>query len=223
MKEAIAYYRVSTKRQEKSGLGLEAQREAVKRYMQANNITIVREFFETESGRKSNRPILMKAVRACKRRGAILIIAKVDRLARNVLLVARLIEANVKIVAADKPWLTTTGMLQEAIDAEREGDTMRIRTTESLQAAKARGVQLGKYGKTLAVENKKKADLFAKELQPILLALMAEGFTSLRRIASELNKRKVPTFRPAGRWHKNSIHNIFERLKMSIYDYKTLS
>ena len=213
-RKAIAYYRVSTKRQQKSGLGLEAQQEAVKRYIQWNDIAIAKEFFETESGRKNNRPVLEKAVQACKRSGAILIIAKIDRLARNAFLVARLIEANIEIVAADMPLAKKLDLLENAIRAEREGDIMRLRTTEALQAAKARGVQLGKYGKMLAIENQKNADIFAKGLLPFLLVLMGEGFTSVRKIATELNKRKVPTFRPGGRWHKTSVFNLLTRLNI---------
>ena len=104
MKIAITYYRVSTDRQGRSGLGLEAQEKSVKDFSKFIGLKIIKEFREIESGRKTKRPVLQEALLECKRQNAVLLIAKLDRLGRNVAFISRLMEANVEFVAADNPY-----------------------------------------------------------------------------------------------------------------------
>lgn len=205
MEKAATYYRVSTKRQGKSGLGLEAQKEAVS---SLKDFSILKEFFEIESGKKKDRPVLKKALRYCKKTNAILIIANIDRLARNALLVATILGSKVKFIAADKPLAKPLDHLEDAIKAEREGEAISRRTRVALKEAKKRGIVLGKNGKLLAVKNKEASLLFAKALQPTLQQLKNEGFKTIRAITKELNKRRVPTFRLGSKWHTSTVHKI---------------
>lgn len=211
MKQAIAYYRVSTDRQGRSGLGLEAQKEAVSKFASANGFQLVQEFTEIETGRKKNRPQLEEALKLCKRSKQILIIAKLDRLARNVLFVASLIESKADFVAVDNPHATKTMLQMLAVFAEFESDQIRSRVKEALAAAKRRGVELGKNGKILAVKNKIEASRYAGEIQPILSELENSGFKTIRAKVAELNRRNIPS-REGKKWHIRSLHRITERV-----------
>lgn len=167
--QAVAYYRASTKGQKKSGLGLEAQQEAVTSVLLAHGMASVQDFFEIESGTRNNRPVLRRALRYCKKAGTVLIFAKVDRFSRDALFVASLIIASkVTIITADKPLARPLELLEDAIRAQREVETIRARTRDALAAAKRRGVQLGKTGKALALKNKNNAYLFAKKMTPLI-------------------------------------------------------
>jgi DNA invertase Pin-like site-specific DNA recombinase len=138
----VAYYRVSTDKQGASGLGLEAQREAVARNLGAGSL--LAEFTEVESGKRSaNRPQLIAALEMCKRKKAILLIAKLDRLARNVHFISGLMEAGVEFVAADMPTANRLTVHIMAAFAEHEAAMISARTKAALQAAKARGTVLG--------------------------------------------------------------------------------
>ncbi len=212
MNKGVTYYRVSTKKQGKSGLGLEAQKEAVKTYVTNHPIQIDREYFEIESGKKRKRPVLKQALRFCRRTKAILIIANIDRLARNTLLVAGIIESEVKFVAANKPFAKPLDHLEDAIRAEREGERISQRTKDALREAKKRGVQLGTNGKLLAVENKKLSSEFATKLEPLICEIRSQGFKTIQAITDELNARKVSTFRPGSRWHKSTVHKLINQL-----------
>lgn len=143
----VAYYRVSTARQGASGLGLDAQREAVARYLNGGEWELVGEFTETETGKGADalakRPQLRAALELCKRRGATLIIAKLDRLARNVHFVSGLLETGCDFVAADMPQANKVMIQMHAVMAEWERDQISKRTKDALAAAKARGVKLG--------------------------------------------------------------------------------
>src|SRR5437764_2513710 len=143
----IAYYRVSTDRQGRSGLGLDAQREAVLRHLADHAGELIGEFCEVESGRRSDRPQLAAAIAAAKKARATLIIAKLDRLARNVHFVSGLMESGVDFVAADMPHANKTMIQIHAVMSEWERDAISKRTKDALAAAKARGVNLGKAGK----------------------------------------------------------------------------
>jgi DNA invertase Pin-like site-specific DNA recombinase len=214
MRNAIAYYRVSTDKQGESKLGLEAQQDAVSRYASANNVQVLKEFTEVESGKKhTNRPLLLQALNYCSSHKTILIIAKLDRLARNVFFIASLIERKVAFVAADRPDADKSMIYMEAIFAEIERDKNSTRTREALQVAKKKGVILGKHGKVLAAKNKEAADGFAIQLQPMIEKFRKRGITSVRAIEKELNRRKVPTFHNCGRWHTKSVHNLLVRVK----------
>jgi DNA invertase Pin-like site-specific DNA recombinase len=139
----ISYCRVSTRKQEASGLGLEAQQAAVAAYAQSNAATIAGEFIETESGKRADRPELARAIAACRRQRATLVIAKLDRLARNVAFVANLMEAKVPFVACDNPNATPLTIHILSAVAEDEAKRISQRTKDALARAKARGTILG--------------------------------------------------------------------------------
>ncbi len=134
----VAYYRVSTARQGQSGLGLDAQRSAVAGYV-AGRDELMAEFTEVESSRKNDRPQLAAALALCRQRGAVLVIAKLDRLARDVAFVAHLTESGAEFVAVGNPYATKLLLHMLAAFAEHERDQISARTTVALAAAKARG------------------------------------------------------------------------------------
>src|SRR6476620_4507750 len=135
----IAYQRVSTAQQGRSGLGLEAQRQGVADYLDGGAWTLVAEYTEVESGKRADRPELAKALAACRAHRAVLVIAKLDRLSRNAAFLLNLRDAGVEFVAADMPDANrlTVGIM--AMVAEDEADRISARTTAALAAAKARG------------------------------------------------------------------------------------
>ena len=208
----IAYYRVSTDRQGKSGLGLEAQQIAVANHLKTVGGTLMSEFVEVESGRKKTRPQLQTALNACRSEKAVLCIAKLDRLARNVAFIANLMEARVEFVAVDNPHANKLMLHMLAAFAEHEREQISQRTREALAAAKARGVELGKNGKALAYRNKQQAASFALQVRPIIQLLKNEGHVTLRALASELNNRNIPTAR-GGQWHEVTVHRLLRRLR----------
>lgn len=192
----VAYFRVSTDRQGQSGLGLDAQREAVMRYLSAGGWPPLAEFTEVETGKGSNaldrRPQLQAALTFARKHKATLIIAKLDRLARNVHFVSGLMETGVPFVAADRPDADRFLIHLEAALAEREAKLVSDRTKAALAAAKARGRVLGANGRVLAAQHK--ADALAR-VAPVagrLRALRADGL-SLRRIADTLNSEGIPS------------------------------
>jgi len=141
--KAVLYFRVSTKGQARSGLGLEAQRDSVNRYVTGIAATVLDEFIEVESGSMSDRPELIKALRRCELTGATLIVAKLDRLSRDVEFIAQLQKSTVEFVCADMPQANslTIGLL--AVLAQHERELISTRTRDALVAAKVRGVKLG--------------------------------------------------------------------------------
>src|SRR5262249_11444060 len=141
--KCIAYYRVSTKRQGRSGLGLEAQEAAVRDFLNGGNWRLVKEFTEIESGKRTDRPQLEKAFQACRVYGAKLIIAKLDRLARNVAFISNLMESGVEFEAVDFPQANRLTIHIMAAMAEHEAKMISERTKAALAAAKRRGVKLG--------------------------------------------------------------------------------
>jgi len=153
----IAYYRVSTDKQGKSGLGLEAQRQAVENYLNGGSWKLIAEFTEVESGKNSERPELRAAQAACKKHKARLVIAKLDRLSRNVAFIANLLEAGTDFVAVDNPHANKSMLQMMAVFAEMERDAISKRTKEALAAAKARGVKLGNPRLADAIEATNKA------------------------------------------------------------------
>ena len=139
----VAYYRVSTDKQGRSGLGLDAQREAVHRHLNGGSWHLVAEVIEVESGKRNDRPKLSEALRLCRIHKATLIIAKLDRLARNVHFTSGLMESGVDFVAVDFPQANRLTIHILAAVAEHEAGMISARTRAALAAAKARGVQLG--------------------------------------------------------------------------------
>jgi DNA invertase Pin-like site-specific DNA recombinase len=212
--EAVSYLRVSTGRQGKSGLGLEAQREAVTRYAQAHGCEVSAEYLEVETGKGANalsrRPQLLAALAEAKRRKARLVIAKLDRLARNVHFISGLMETGVDFAVADMPHADKFRLHLEAVIAEDEARRISQRTKDALAAAKAKGVRLGKNGRALAEQNKATA---VERLAPIageLIKLKAQGL-SVRQMVVALNERAVPS--PAGgKWHVANLHRALIRV-----------
>lgn len=217
----VAYYRVSTEKQGRSGLGLEAQRAAVHEYLNGGDWRLVGEFTEVESGKRSdNRPELEKAMRAARIRNATLVIAKLDRLSRNAHFLLGLQESGVDFVAADMPTANkmTVGIL--AIVAQHEREQISARTKAALAAAKLRGKKLGTPGNLRNVEigqvrgnvvKKEKADKRAADIKPVLLDIRAGGHTSMQQIADELNSRAILTPR-GSEWQSGSVHVLMTRL-----------
>ncbi len=210
----VAYLRVSTDGQGRSGLGLEAQRAAVEGHAAATGGRIVAEFVEVESGRKRDRPQLAAALEACRKHRAVLLLAKLDRLARNVAFVSGLMESGVEFVAADMPTVNRLTVHILAAVAEEEARMISARTKAALAAAKARGVKLGgrregagdlrpyaaQGSAASAVARTAKAQERAADLAPIIEDLRAAGAVSLRALAQGLNARGIPTARGKGGW-----------------------
>ena len=139
----VAYFRVSTDKQGKSGLGLDAQRHAVQQYLNGGTWSLIGEFTEIESGKRNERPELAKALAACKRQKAKLVIAKLDRLSRNLAFIATLMDSGVEFIAVDNPHANKLTVHILAAVAQHEREVIAQRTKDALQAAKARGVVLG--------------------------------------------------------------------------------
>lgn len=149
----IAYYRVSTSRQEKSGLGLEAQQAAVQQYAASQNAEIVAHFTEVETGKLSTRPQLAAAIRQARATGATLVVAKLDRLARNMAFTSALMDSGVEFVCCDNPTANRLTIHILAAVAEDEARRISERTKAALAAAKARGVKLGAASPRSAFRN----------------------------------------------------------------------
>jgi DNA invertase Pin-like site-specific DNA recombinase len=220
----IAYYRVSTAKQGASGLGLEAQRSAVANYLNGGNWNIQAEFTEVESGRRTDRPELDRALAAARLHRVPVVVAKVDRLTRSVAFLSRLLEAGVEVRFSDLPAIegpTGRFMLQQmAAVAELEAGLISSRTKAALAAAKARGKKLGgNRGVKLsrgaqmagcAVRSKKAAER-AADLAPTIAEIQQSGVTSFRGIATALNERSIPTARGRGRWSAVQVQRVMGR------------
>ena len=216
----IAYYRVSTERQGRSGLGLEAQRKALELYLNGGNWRIVAEFTEVESGRRSDRPELDRALAAARLHRCPLVVSKVDRLTRSVAFLSRLLEAGVDVRFADLPQIEgATGrfLLQQMVAvAELEAGMISTRTKAALAAAKARDKALGgprirksdgrpvvishKAQLVGAAANRKRAIDRARDLAPTLADIRRGGATTLREIAAGLDSAGISTPRGGGKW-----------------------
>ncbi|WP_112324266.1 recombinase family protein [Oceanibium sediminis] len=219
----VAYERVSTARQGKSGLGLEAQRKAIDDFAVTKGAEVLARFTEVESGRKADRPQLQQALTHARLTGATLIIAKLDRLSRNAAFLLTLRDSGVRFIACDMPEANdlTVGIM--ALVAQQEREAISRRTREALAAAKARGVKLGNPNGAAALRRAGKggvalrkavggnADAFAEELKPVVEDIRTSGITSLRGMAAELNTRGIVT-RRNGRWHVSNVQNLLGRL-----------
>lgn len=207
----IAYLRVSTQRQGQSGLGLEAQREAVEQYASRVAEPILGTFTEVESGAQKDRPELAAALRECRRTKSVLLIARLDRLSRSLSFIAQLLEAGVEIRAADMPEANRMMLQMLAVFAEHERRLISERTKAALAAARARGVELGANGRKLALLNKETATVFAQSIAPIVLSLAARNM-SMRGIADELNAIGIAS-REGCTWHPASVSRVLSRLE----------
>lgn len=219
----VTYFRVSTVKQGRSGLGLEAQQDAVSRYAAQVGGVVVRSYTEVESGKINQRPELTKALHLAKVTGATLAIAKLDRLSRNAALLLTLRDSGAKFVAADMPEANNFTIGIMALVAQNEREAISKRTKEALAAAKRRGTRLGnpngatalrrakKGNKASVATIKAKADRHAQDLLPVVQSLHQEGITTLAAVADALNSRGMLTPR-GGTWHKSSVSNLLARL-----------
>ena len=211
----VAYYRVSTDKQGESGLGLDAQRQAVMNYLNGGPWKLVAEHTEVESGKRNARPELQKALAACRRHKAKLCIAKLDRLSRNLAFIATLMDSGVGFVATDNPHANKLTIHILAAVAEHEREAISERTKAALAAAKARGKKLG--GPRLAAARRASikarsdaADAFAANVRPIIKEIQASGVSSLRGVARALTARGVPTAR-GGSWSDVQVAAVLRR------------
>ena len=211
----VAYFRVSTDKQGRSGLGFEAQRHAVDQFLNGGSWSLIGEFIEVESGKRNKRPELEKALAVCKRQKAKLVIAKLDRLSRNLAFIATLMDSGVEFVAVDNPHANKLTIHILAAVAQHEREMIAQRTKDALQAAKARGVVLGNP-KLDAVRDRAvasvraDADRFAKNVAPIIREIQSTGVASHRAIARSLNSRGIATAR-GGVWTAVQVGSILQR------------
>ncbi len=217
----VAYYRVSTTKQGASGLGLEAQQAAVASYLNGGTWELIAEFTEIETGKGSNaldkRPQLRAALAAAKKAKATLIIAKLDRLARNVHFISGLLETGVEFVAVDMPNADKTMLQIFATMAEWERDAISARTKAALAAAKARGVVLGKSGAANLRPNiqarQQASQAFAERLRGTFAGMRSRGL-SLRGMVAELNGTKTPAPH-GGEWWLAQVQRVQAQLAPS--------
>ena len=215
-KKFVTYIRVSTDRQGRSGLGMEAQREAVTRYLNGGLWTLVAEYVEVETGKGSNalarRPQLQAAIDRARKAKATLLIAKLDRLARNVAFISQLMDAGVDFIAVDNPHASRLTLHILAAVAEHEREMISDRTKAALAAAKARGTVLGANGRVLAERNKADAMHRMAPIASRLRDLRGEGM-SIRQIVAALNGEGVPS--PGGKsWHIGNVQRALRRVDL---------
>jgi DNA invertase Pin-like site-specific DNA recombinase len=215
MMKAVAYYRVSSKGQGISGLGLEAQRKTVREFAKQNKLKIIGEFTEVESGNRSaNRPFLKQSIEECKNKNAVLLIATLDRLARNVAFIAALMESEIKFKAVDFPFADEFMLHIRAAFAQLESKMISTRTKLALQAAKKRGVKLGTNAKKLAELNRKKYLAFAKKMKPKIERIINDGYITVREITEELNRKKIRTVTgKEAQWHLSTVHKLLKQIE----------
>jgi DNA invertase Pin-like site-specific DNA recombinase len=215
----VSYLRVSTDRQGKSGLGLEAQRKAVEDFLNGGSWKLIDEFIEIESGKRDDRPKLAEALARCRLHNATLVIAKLDRLSRDAHFLLGLQKAGVKFVAADMPEANEMVVGIMAVVAQAERKMISVRTKAALAAAKARGKRLGKPENLKNQEAGRErgrarrtmiADERVVDLRPIIADVKASGASSLRQIAAGLNGRGIPTAR-GGTWSAVQVKRVLER------------
>lgn len=236
MKKLVPYYRVSTRKQEQSGLGLDAQESAFDRFRSHEEHVVLAEFTEIETGKSSSRRVLQRAIALCKEHGAILVVAKLDRLARNVLFTSTLMESGVEFVCCDMPTANRLTIHIMAAMAEDEARRISTRTREALAELRDAGVKLGsarvghweaveqKHGRNLrgwnGMDEARKmraiADRFAetyKEVIPLVQSLAERGETTYR-IADTLNLRNMKTSRGA-KWTSAAVSRVLAKLQVA--------
>lgn len=241
MCKIVAYYRVSTEGQGRSGLGLEAQRKAVTTLCTARGWQIMADYTEVESGKRADREQLTTALHHAKVTGGTLVIAKLDRLSRSVAFLTTLQESGAKFIAADMPDCDETTAQLYAVMAQRECRAISERTKAALAAAKNRGTwakadgtpyksgnRLGNPNGAAALRRaakgnaasldaiKANADSFAADLALMIDRMRDEGLTSLPQLARGLNEGGFATAR-GGRWHPSSVRNLLQRLAVTSF------
>jgi DNA invertase Pin-like site-specific DNA recombinase len=215
----VAYLRVSTQKQGYSGLGLEAQREIIQKHLY--DITPISEFIEVESGRKSNRPKLKEALDLCRKTGATLIVAKLDRLARNVSFLSNLLESDVEIIFCDFPQANKMVLHILSAISQYEAELTASRTKSALAAKKARGYKLGNPEHLLdkhqqAIQNsimtcKTKADNNPNNKRAVaMLRTLVKEEHSLKEMADILNREGFVTSKGAC-FSKATVYKLIKR------------
>lgn len=214
----VAYYRVSTVRQGQSGLGLEAQQQAVSAFLNGGRWTLVAEIIEVESGKRSDRPKLAEALRLCRLHKAKLLVAKLDRLSRNVAFISALMESGVKFQAVDMPDVNDMVLHILASVAQGEAKAISERTKAALAAAKARGTVLGGLrwditkvaakGRKMALQTRREAAAkYRADVLPVIEEKRRRGAVTLRAIAEALNADGTPAPR-GGQWSAVQVSRI---------------
>jgi DNA invertase Pin-like site-specific DNA recombinase len=225
----VAYYRVSTKRQGISGLGLEAQRKAVTDWLNGGVHELIGDFTEVESGRKADRPELMKALALCKKQKATLVIAVLDRLARNVAFISNLMESGVKFTAVDRPRASPFELHIYAAMAEEEARKVGERTKAALAVTKRKIEEQGSYvttrGRVItrlgppdpiqsAAQARegatRRAERLTQNVIPVIEHLKSNGITTLEAIAAALNARGIKTSRGC-EWQATQVRRVLLR------------
>ena len=223
MERAVAYLRVSTQQQQRSGLGIEAQRAAIERFVAAESLTIIEEYAEFETGKGADaldrRPQLAAALAAARKARCSIVVSKLDRLSRDVAFVSGLMAQRVPFIVAELGRDADPFMLHlYAALAEKERRLISERTRAALQAKKASGAKLGNptnlciAGSIGRIAQAQVADEFATNLRPLVQAIQNVGAATLSEIASALNARGA---RPArgGKWHRSSVRNLLARIE----------
>lgn len=219
----VSYLRVSTAKQGASGLGLEAQRKSVADFLNGGRWQVIEEFVEVESGKNDDRPKLAEALATCRIHGAVLVIAKLDRLSRDAHFLLGLQKAGVRFVAADMPEANEMVVGIMAVVAQAERKMISVRTKGALAAAKARGVKLGgDRGKLAAVRDRgrakgievrqKRARSRAADLAPIIRNMRVAGITTLAALAAGLTERGIPTARGSSTWSPMQVSRVMKQV-----------
>lgn len=221
MQQVVAYLRVSTDRQGKSGLGIEAQRAAIARFAEGAGLTVAAEHVEIETGKGvdalERRPVLREALSHARRAKAAVVVAKLDRLSRDVAFVSGLMAQRVPFIVAELGADCDPFMLHiYAALAEKERALIADRTRVALGAKKAAGAKLGNRTNLAeaqamgAAANRAAADTFASNVLPVVRQMQAAGITTVRAIAEALNARGIRTAR-GGMWHHTTVRNLLAR------------
>jgi DNA invertase Pin-like site-specific DNA recombinase len=219
----VLYFRVSTAKQGADGHGIAAQKQAVAAFLNGGSWKVVGEFTEVESGKRDDRPELAKAIEACRLYGARLVVAKLDRLSRDIHFLTGLERAGIRFVAADMPEANEMVVHMMAVVAQAERKMISKRTKDALAAAKAKGVKLGGFrfnGKRFTDADheaarealKAKTGTQAARLAPMITELQQAGITSATGLAKALTERGIPTARGGEKWSTVQIQRVLARL-----------
>lgn len=218
--KAFAYYRVSTSKQNVSGLGLDAQRETVRRFAASRGMEIIGHYTEVESGKVNTRPQLTSAINAAKKAGATLLVSKLDRLSRSALFILQLIDdADVEFICCDLPECSRLTLSLFAVLAEHERTLVSQRTKAALAIAKKRGTKLGSSHPSRDVDHqvklmnagnlRQKMEFIAK-VRPIIDEIRSTGVTTLTEIAQCLTRRGIPTRTGKTVWYPSTVKTVIK-------------
>lgn len=212
--KAISYIRVSTKKQGRSGLGLEAQRELIGRFLDAQQEgVLIEEYVDVASGSKDGRAVLKNAIAHAKKVNATLVIAKLDRMSRRVSFIAALMDSGISFKVAEMAEATAFQLHIYAALAQEERRLTSERTKAALKAAKARGIKLGTSSKVLSVQNRQRAVAFAETIRSPLFEMRNNAAFSYRSIADQLNEKGIASY-TGKRWHSATVRRACRRLKI---------